>query len=223
MGKLIVIEGVDASGKATQTKLLYEYLKEKYNKVEKIEFPDYESASSSLVKMYLSGEFGKNAEDVSPYVASTFFAADRFASYKTKWEKLYNDGYIIIADRYVTANMIHQASKFNSTEEKEKFLSWLEGFEYNLYSLPVPDLKFFLNVPPEVSFELMKERLNKFTEKEEKDIHESNKEYLYKTYENAKYIADKYNFKIVNCVKDNKLRAIDDIQEEIRRIAENAI
>lgn len=223
MGKLIVIEGVDASGKATQTKLLYEYLKEKYNKVEKIEFPDYESPSSSLVKMYLSGEFGKNAEDISPYIASTFFAADRYASYKTKWEKLYNDGYIIIADRYVTANMIHQASKFDNLKDKEKFLSWLEDFEYNLYSLPVPTLKFFLNVPPDVSFELMRERLNKFTEKEEKDIHESNKEYLYKTYENAKYIADKYNFEIINCVKDNKLRSIEDIQEEIRRIAENAI
>ena len=91
MGKLIVIEGVDASGKATQTKLLYEYLKEKYKKVEKIEFPDYESESSSLVKMYINGEFGKNANDVSPYIASTFFAADRYASYKTKWGKLYND------------------------------------------------------------------------------------------------------------------------------------
>jgi len=223
MGKLIVIEGVDASGKATQTKLLYEYLKSSFEKVEKIEFPDYESNSSSLVKMYLSGEFGKNAEDVSPYIASTFFAADRYASYKTKWEKLYNDDYVIIADRYVTANMIHQASKFDNNEEKEEFLSWLTDFEYNLYKLPQPTLKIFLNVPPEVSFELMRERLNKFTEKAEKDIHESNKEYLEKTYENAKHIAEKYGFEIINCVRDEKMRTIEDIQSEIRRIVDNAI
>ena len=223
MGKLIVIEGVDASGKATQTKLLYEYLKGKYEKTEKIEFPDYDSESSALVKMYLSGQFGKDAEDVNPYIASTFFAADRYASYKTKWGKLYEDGYIIIADRYVTANMIHQASKFDNLEEKEKFLSWLCDFEYNLYKLPVPTLKIFLNVPPEVSFELMRERLNKFTEQEEKDIHESNIDYLKKTYENAKYIANEYGFVTVNCVKDGALRTIDDIQSEIRRIVENAI
>ena len=223
MGKLIVIEGVDASGKATQTKLLYEYLKEKYEKVEKIEFPDYESESSSLVKMYLNGDFGKNANDVSPYIASTFFAADRYASYKTKWEKLYNDDYIIIADRYVTANMIHQASKFDNKEEKEKFLNWLCDFEYNLYKLPEPDIKLFLNVPPHISAELMRERLNKFTEQEEKDIHERDSEYLKKTYENAVYIADNYGFKTVNCVKDEKLRTIDDIAGEIRRIIENEL
>ena len=223
MGKLIVIEGVDASGKATQTKLLYEYLKEKFEKVEKIEFPDYESESSSLVKMYLNGEFGENANDVSPYIASTFFAADRYASYKTKWEKLYNDGYIIIADRYVTANMIHQASKFETKEEKEKFLDWLCDFEYNLYKLPEPDVKLFLNVPPHISAELMRERLNKFTEQEEKDIHERDSEYLKKTYENAVYIADNYGFKKVDCVKDEKLRTIEDIQEEIRRILENEL
>ena len=223
MGKLIVIEGVDASGKATQTKLLYEYLKEKYEKVEKIEFPDYESESSSLVKMYLNGDFGKTANDVSPYIASTFFAADRYASYKTKWEKLYNDDYIIIADRYVTANMIHQASKYDNKEEKEKFLNWLCDFEYNLYKLPEPDIKLFLNVPPHISAELMRERLNKFTEQEEKDIHERDSEYLKKTYENAVYIADNYGFKTVNCVKDEKMRTIDDIAGEIRRIIENEL
>jgi dTMP kinase len=173
--------------------------------------------------MYLRGEFGKNAEDVNPYVASTFFAADRFASYKTKWGKLYEDGYTVIADRYVTANMLHQASKFDDIEDKVKFIDWLYDFEYNLYNLPKPDLKLFLNVPPEVSFELMRDRLNKFTDEEEKDIHESDKEYLKRTYDNAIYIAKNYGFEIVNCVKDGKLRTIEDIQEEIRRIVDNAI
>ncbi len=223
MGKLIVIEGVDASGKATQTGLLFEYLKNKNEKTLKIEFPDYESESSGLVKMYLRGEFGKNAEDVNPYIASTFFAADRYASYKTKWGKLYEEGYTVIADRYVTANMLHQASKFDDINDKVKFIDWLYDYEYNLYNLPKPDLKLFLNVPPEVSFELMRDRLNKFTDKEEKDIHESDKEYLKKTYDNAIYIAENYGFEIIDCVKDGKLRSIEDIQEEIRRIVDNAI
>ncbi|MBE7029515.1 MAG: thymidylate kinase [Ruminococcaceae bacterium] len=220
MGKLIVIEGVDASGKATQTKLLYEYLLNKKGNVLKIEFPDYESPSSSLVKMYLNGEFGENADDVNPYVASTFFAADRFASYKTKWEKFYKEDYIIVLDRYVTANMIHQASKFNTKEEKEKFINWLCDYEYGLYSLPQPDIKIFLDVPVSISRELMKERLNKFSGEEAKDIHERDEGYLEKTYENAKFVAENYGFNIINCVKDNKLRTIDDIQEEIRKIAD---
>ena len=218
MGKLIVIEGVDASGKATQTKLLYEFLLKEEKKVIKVEFPDYESPSSSLVKMYLSGQFGENADDVNPYVASTFFAADRYASYKTKWEKLYNDDYIVVADRYVTANMIHQASKFEKREDKEKFIDWLCEFEYGMYALPQPDVKIFLDVPPHISEELMRERLNKFTKEEEKDIHERDKDYLYKTYENAKFVAENYGFNIICCVKDGNLRSIEDIQSEIRKI-----
>lgn len=220
MGKLIVIEGVDASGKATQTKLLYEYLLSKSEKTIKVEFPDYESPSSSLVKMYLSGEFGENAGDVSPYIASTFFAADRYASYKTKWEKKYLDDYTIVFDRYVTANMIHQASKFSDEAEKRKFIDWLLEFEYGLYGLPEPTVKLFLDVPPEISARLMKERLNKFSGEAAKDIHERDADYLYKTYENAKFIASNYGFKIINCVKDGNLRSIEDIQNEIREIAD---
>lgn len=220
MGKLIVIEGVDASGKATQTALLYEYLKEKSDKVLKIEFPDYESESSSLCKMYLEGKFGENANDVSPYIASTFFAADRYASYKTKWEKCYKDGFTIILDRYVTANMIHQASKFEKKEDKEKFIDWLSDFEYGLYGLPKPDVKIFLDVPPKISAELMRERMNKFSGEAEKDIHERDRDYLEKTYENARFVAENYGFKIVLCVKDGKLRSIEDIQREIRQIAD---
>ncbi len=220
MGKLIVIEGVDASGKATQTKLLYEYLLSKSDKTLKVEFPDYDSPSSALVKMYLSGEFGENANDVSPYIASTFFAADRFASYKTKWEKQYKDGYTIVFDRYVTANMLHQASKFSDEAQKRKFIDWLCDFEYGLYGLPEPTVKLFLDVPPEISAELMRERLNKFSGEEAKDIHERDKDYLYKTYENAKFIAANYGFKVINCVKDGKLRTIEDIQKEIREIVD---
>ena len=214
-GKLIIIEsGSDASGKATQSRKLYERLiGEGYNCM-KITFPDYESESSALVKMYLRGDFGSNPNDVSPYVASTFYAADRYASFKTKWEKFYNEGGIIISDRYTTSNMVHQAAKINN-DEKEKFLDWLYDLEFNIYGIPKPDEIIFLDVDPEVSQELMKDRKNKFTGEEAKDIHESNKEYLINSYNNSLYIADKYNWKVIKCCKDNKLRTIEDINDEI--------
>lgn len=213
---LIVIEGLDASGKETQTNLLYKNLKTAHDNVRKVSFPDYESASSSLVKMYLNGDFGKSAGDVSPYIASTFFAADRYASFKKDWEKDYLSGGIILADRYVTANMLHQASKLEKPEEKGAFLDWLSDFEYRLYGLPQPDLAFFLNVPPIVSRKLMESRTNKFTNQEEKDIHERDSRYLEKTYENARFVIRRYPFIEINCVtEDNQMRTIEEIQQEI--------
>lgn len=223
MGKLLIIEsGSDASGKATQTKKLYDRLiSEGYNCI-RITFPDYESDSSALVKMYLNGQFGKNPEDVSPYVASTFYAADRYASFKTKWEQVYNEGTIIISDRYTTSNMVHQAAKMNDSE-KEKFLNWLYDLEFNLYGIPKPDKVIFLNVEPEVSQRLMKDRMNKITGESEKDIHESNPEYLRKSYENSLQIAEKYGWTKINCSKDNNLREIDDIHEEIYSLVQDVI
>ena len=220
MGRLLVIEGVDGSGKATQSARLEKRLiSEGINPVT-LTFPDYDSDSSVIVKKYLAGEFGKNANDITPKIASTFFAVDRYASFISKWEKLYNDGFMVVADRYVTANMIHQASKFEKKEDKEKFIDWLSDFEYGLYGLPKPSVKIFLDVPPKISAALMKERLNKFSGEAEKDIHERDKDYLEKTYENARFVAENYGFKIVLCVKDGKLRSIEDIQEEIRQIAD---
>ena len=138
MGKLFVIDGTDGSGKQTQL----EKLKERFEKdgidYKLVSFPNYDSPSSSLVKMYLAGEFGENAKDVSPYIASTFFAADRYATYKKDYEEYYKNGGIILADRYTTANMVHQAGKIANEKEREKFLEWLWDFEFNLYGLPVP-------------------------------------------------------------------------------------
>lgn len=214
-GKLIIIEsGSDASGKATQSKKLYQRLLEEGKKVMKITFPDYESESSALVKMYLRGEFGKNPDDVSPYVASTFYAADRYASFKTKWEEFYRDGGIVISDRYTTSNMVHQAAKMKD-EEKEKFFTWLMDLEYDLYGIPTPDEVIFLDVDPLISQDLMKNRMNKITGKSEKDIHESNEEYLIKSYNNSLKVAEKYGWNKVKCTEDNKLRSIDEIHEEI--------
>ncbi|MFI3210465.1 MAG: thymidylate kinase [Peptostreptococcaceae bacterium] len=214
-GKLIIIEsGSDGSGKATQTKILYDrLLSEGYN-VRKIEFPNYKSDSSALVKMYLAGEFGDNPEDVDAYVASTFYAGDRFASYKTDWEQFYKSGGIVLSDRYTTSNMVHQASKMDE-EEREKYLDWLVDFEFNLYKIPKPNAVLFLDVPVDVSEKLIRDRKNKINGEDKKDIHESNKEYLEKSYNNSLYVLKKYNWTRINCVSDGNMKSIEEISEEI--------
>lgn len=215
MGKLYVIDGTDASGKQTQFEKLQERLKKENIDFKTVSFPNYDSPSSSLVKMYLSGEFGENAKDVSPYIASTFYAADRYATYKTKLEEYYNEGGIILADRYTTANMVHQAGKIKDKQEREKFLNWLWDFEFNLYKLPVPTKVFFLNMPPEYAFELMKNRENKFTHEAQKDIHERDKNHIIDSYNAACDVAKKYNWVTIDCIKDNKIRTIEEIHEDI--------
>jgi dTMP kinase len=222
-GKLIIIEsGSDASGKATQTKKLYERLLSQGYNIKKVEYPNYNSNSSALVKMYLNGDFGKNAQDVDPYIASTFYAADRYASFKTEWEEFYNEGGIIIADRYTTSNMVHQASKMD-VADRDKYLDWLVDYEFNLYKIPQPDCVIFLDVPIDFSTKLMENRKNKFSGKSEKDIHESNIDYLTKSYNNSLYIADKFNWEKINCVKENELRSIDSIHEEIYNIVKEKL
>ncbi len=215
MGKLYVIDGTDASGKQTQFEKLQQRLKKENIDFRTVSFPNYDSPSSSLVKMYLSGEFGENAKDVSPYIASTFYAADRYATYKTKLEDYYNNGGIILADRYTTANMVHQAGKIKDKQEREKFLNWLWDFEFNLYKLPVPTKVFFLNMPPEYAFELMKNRENKFTHEAQKDIHERDKNHIVDSYNAACDVAQKYNWVTIDCIKDDKIRTIEEIHEDI--------
>jgi len=215
MGKLIVIEGLDGCGKQTQTEKLYQRLLKENKKIMKISYPRYDNPSSSLVKMYLSGEFGKSANDVSPYIASIFYAADRYASYKQELEQFYNDDGIIIADRYVTANIVHQAGKIKDPNEREKFLNWLWDLEFNIFGIPVPDKVFFLNIPPETSKKLMEHRKNKFSGETKKDIHESNPEYLDEAYNNACSLIKKYNWTEIICTKNDELRTIDDIHKEI--------
>jgi dTMP kinase len=214
-GKLIIIEsGSDASGKATQSEKLFNRLKYEGYNVRKVEFPNYKSDSSALVKMYLNGDFGKNPGDVDPYVASTFYAVDRYASYKTDWEQFYLGGGIIIADRYTTSNMVHQAAKITEND-KNNFLDWLWNLEFNMYKLPIPECVVFLDMPPKWSEELMKGRENKITGGMEKDIHESNRDYLIESYNNAQYIAQKYNWDIINCANETGIRSVEDIHDEI--------
>ncbi|WP_286316544.1 dTMP kinase [Romboutsia ilealis] len=215
MGKLFVIDGTDGSGKQTQFEKLKESLTNDGINYKIVSFPNYDSPSSSLVKMYLSGEFGKDAKKISPYVASTFYAADRYATFQIGYKEYYEKGGIILADRYTTANMVHQAGKIDNKEERKKFLDWLWDFEFNLYGLPIPTEVFFLNMPVEKSLELIENRENKFTHSTQKDIHESNKNHLIDAYHAACDVAKDYHWYEVQCVKDNKIRSIEDIHTEI--------
>ena len=215
MGKIFVIDGTDGSGKQTQFERLKNRLTEEGIDYRTVSFPNYDSPSSSLVKMYLSGEFGENAKDVSPYIASTFYAADRYATYTTKYKEYYENGGIILADRYTTANMVHQAGKIQDKEEREKFLNWLWNLEFELYGLPVPAEVFFLKMPPEKALELIKNRENKFTHSAQKDIHERDKSHITDSFNAACSVAQKYNWYTVECIKDGQVRTIDDIHEEI--------
>ena len=151
--RLIVIDGLDGSGKTTQFDIVKKLLGERYT-VKAISFPEYDKPSSALVKMYLNGEISKNAADINAYAASSFYAVDRYASYKQFWEKNYNDGELILASRYTTSNAIHQMEKL-PRREWDGYLEWLADYEYNKLGLPRPDCVIFLDMPVEISQRLM--------------------------------------------------------------------
>lgn len=211
---LVVIEGVDGSGKQTQTQKLYERLLTEGKDIKKIQFPNYESETSALVKLYLKGDFGDKPEDVNPYVASSFYAVDRIGSYLMDWKEDYEKGTLILSDRYTTSNAVHQAGKL-SEDKRDSYLDWLFNYEYKLLSLPTPDLVIFLDMPVEYGRELICNRNNKITGGVEKDIHEKDISHMQNAYENALYVAKKYNWKIISCVENGKIRSIDSINQEI--------
>ena len=215
MGILIAIDGVDASGKQTQTEKLFERLKDAGVKVRMISFPAYDKPSSVLVKEYLNGDYGKKAEDVNAYAASVLFAADRFSTFKKDWIEDYNNGVVIIADRYVSSNMIHQAGKISDVAEKDEFLDWVWDLEFKKFGLPEPEKTIFLDMPTEYGLKLMANRNNKITGEEQKDIHEDDREYMKKSYDNAFYVAKKFGWTTISCVKDGEIRTIDEINDEI--------
>lgn len=215
-GTLIVLEGIDGSGKETQASLLEKKLKEKGREVMHISFPDYKSPSSALVKMYLKGDFGKNPEDVNPYAASLFYAVDRFASYRMKWKDFYQKGGIIIADRYTTSNMVHQMTKYEDKKARKDFLSWLEKTEYEELELPVPDLVILLDIPLGVSENLVKERARQGGSM---DIHEQHLDYLRKCHDAYQELVNLYGWKRIPCTEKGKLRTIEDIGEDVEKAA----
>lgn len=209
--KLIVIEGLDGSGKATQANLLAASLQESGVKVREVSFPDYHSLSSSLVKMYLGGEFGSHPDDVNAYAASSFYAVDRYASFKKDWEKDWNDG-VIIADRYTTSNAIHQCSKLEANEW-DPYLAWLFDYEYCLLEIPKPDLVIYLRVDPAVSQKLLAQRYEGHMERE--DIHEKDLAYLSRCQQAAAYCVEKLGWRTVDCTANGEMRSVGEIQKEI--------
>lgn len=216
---LVVIEGLDGSGKGTQAALLYDAAAAKDGAV-KITFPDYDSPSSALVKMYLSGAFGEDAEAVNAYAASAFYAVDRFASFQTKWGADYRAGRLILADRYVTSNIVFQLSKLPESEWDE-YTAWLEDFEYGRLGLPRPDRVLYLDVEPSVSQRLLSGRYAGDNTK--KDIHERDLDYLVHCRKCALYAAEKLHWDVIDCVQNGEMRSIEDIQNELQRKLEDLL
>ena len=219
-GKLIAIEGLDGSGKATQAKLLAGYLAAQGLAVREVSFPDYGSDSSALVKMYLAGQFGQHPDDVNAYAASSFYAVDRYASYKKDWGSFYENGGIIIADRYTTSNAVHQCSKL-PPEQWEEFLHWLFDYEFRLLGLPAPDRVIYLQVDPAVSQKLMTQRYH--GDETKKDVHEKDVEYLNRSRKAAEFCAAHLGWCSVRCDVGGQMRSIEEIGEEVRQIALSAL
>ena len=211
-GKLIVIEGLDGSGKGTQTALLREELLTKQIAVRQVSFPHYESPSSALVKMYLAGEFGTSAGAVNAYAASSFYAVDRFASFCTDWKKDYESGHVILADRYVTSNIIYQLGKLPQNEW-DAYLAWLEDFEYNKLALPKPDLVIFLDMPVAVSQRLMSSRYA--GDESRKDIHERDLLFLEESACSARYARQKLGWHTIHCAEGENPLPVEQIQQAI--------
>ena len=211
-GKLIVIEGLDGSGKGTQTALLAETLAARGLPVRRISFPDYQSDSSALVKMYLAGDFGSDPGDVNAYAASTFYAVDRFASFRRDWGPFYQAGGIIIADRYTTSNAVHQCCKLPESEW-DAFLDWLFDFEYRLMGIPAPDTVIYLQADVAESQRLLRARYE--GDETKKDIHEANTAYLLHAQTAAEYCADRLGWQRIRCFADGKMRTVEDIHAEL--------
>lgn len=214
MGKLIVIEGTDGSGKSTQFKLLTQRLEQEYTPFRRIVFPRYSEESSALIRMYLGGQFGTRPSDVNAYAASAFYAVDRFASYKQDWGEWYENGGLVLSDRYTTSNAVHQASK-EPGEKQAAFLNWLYEFEYDRLGLPRPDLVLYLDVPTDFTEKLMRHREAATNTKA--DIHEKDMAYLATCRQTGRAAAEHYGWTMIRCVENGEMRTIDDIHQEIYR------
>lgn len=219
-GRLFVLEGLDGSGKATQAKLLAAHLAESGRRVMEVTFPDYESDSSALVKMYLSGQFGSRPDDVNPYAASSFYAVDRYASYKTKWGSFYEAGGIVIADRYTTSNAVHQTSKLPAGERRA-FLDWLFDYEYGKLGLPAPTRVLYLDMPTELTEQMMRRREQQTHT--HADIHEQNDAYLRACRENAAFVVDYCGWRHIDCADGSRILPPEEIAARVLREVEDLL
>ena len=212
MGKLIVIEGTDGSGKSTQFKKLTEHLTADGKVFQKLVFPQYSEPSSALIRMYLGGEFGTNPSDVNAYAASAFYAVDRYASYQKAWGNWYKEGGLVLSDRYTTSNAVHQASKLLKSE-RDEYLSWLFDLEYERIGLPEPDLVIYLDMPTEITERMMRSREQQTGT--HADIHEQDAAYLQNCRANAREVVRQCGWTVIHCAEGDAPRTIEDIHEEV--------
>ena len=217
MGKLIVIEGTDGSGKSTQFRLLSQRLEQEGREFMTLVFPQYSEPSSALIRMYLGGEFGSHPSDVNAYAASAFYAVDRYASYKKVWGQWYEEGGLVLSDRYTTSNAVHQASK-EPEDQREDFLHWLYDFEYDKLGLPRPDLVIYLDVPTDFTEKLLRHREQDTNTSA--DIHEQDTAYLATCRRMGRAAANYYGWKMIQCVEGGEMRSIEDIHSEIYRLVQ---
>ncbi len=211
-GKLIVFEGTDGSGKATQAQLLCAHLEKEGIPFKKIDFPRYGKPSAAMVQEYLDGNLGKKPEDVNAYAASMFYAMDRYASYKQDWGEFYEHGGLVVADRYTTSNAVHQASKLPD-DQRDAYLQWLFHTEYELFGLPKPDLVIYLDMPTEITERMMRQReKNTGTHA---DIHEQNEDYLKKCRENAREVVRTCGWSVLNCAAGDAPKTPENIHSEV--------
>ena len=215
MGKLIVFEGTDGSGKSTQFRLLTERLTREGVDFQRLIFPQYSEPSSALLKMYLNGEFGPHPEDVNAYAASSFYAVDRYASYQKVWKDYYLSGGLVLSDRYTTSNAVHQTSKL-PPEEQGEFLRWLYDFEYDRLGLPRPGLVIYLDMPTEVTERLMRHREQ--ATHTTADIHEKDESYLLTCRQMGLRAAAYYGWTVISCAEGGEPRPVEVIHEEIYRL-----
>ena len=208
---LIVLEGLDGSGKSTQLLLLEGELRRR-GPVRTVSFPDYSSPSSALVKMYLGGEFGDKPGDVNAYAAGAFYAVDRYASFKKDWQRDYESGVTILAGRYTTSNMIYQMEKLPRSQW-EGYISWAEDFEYERLGLPRPQRVIFLDMPLDAAQKLLSKRYGGHDEK--KDLHERDLRYLESCAQCARFAAEKLGWRVVECARGAEPLSIEEIHRRV--------
>lgn len=211
-GKLIVFEGTDGSGKATQARMLCRHLEEEGIPFREIDFPRYGKPSAAMVQEYLDGNLGRKPGDVNAYAASMFYAMDRYASYKQDWGGFYEAGGLIVADRYTTSNAVHQASKL-PPEERKAYLDWLFDLEYRLLGLPGPDLVIYLDMPTEITEQMMRRREQ--AAGTHADIHERDEAYLKSCRANAKAVAEICGWTVIRCADGDRPRTPEDIHRQV--------
>ena len=211
-GKLIVLEGTDGSGKATQARMMGQRLQREGIAFREIDFPRYGNPFAEPANLYLHGALGSEPGDVNAYASSVLFAVDRFASYKEEWGTFYEQGGVVIANRYTTSNAVHQASKLPAGERRE-YLDWLFDLEYRRLGLPAPDLVLYLDLPTELSEQMLRRR--ETATGTQADIHEQDEEYLRSCRMNARDIAHDLGWTVIHCDREGAVRTVEDIHEEI--------